>query len=82
MSLLAKVARHRPADRLLAAEALFWLALFRFCLAVVPVRTILRAMTRGGSLDEAAPGVVANQHAAVPECVFRVRWAVEAVART
>jgi len=81
MSLLAKVARHRPADRLLAAEALFWLALFRFCLAVVPVRTILRTITRERPPAKAAPETLPNQPDAVPGSVLSVRWAVEVVAR-
>jgi hypothetical protein len=73
------IARRRPKELLLAAEALLLLALFRVCLALVPVRRILRVVTHGSaSAIESAPVAPEEREAAI---ALRVRWAVEAVAR-
>ena len=76
MSLVAKIVRRRPGDLLLAAEAGVLLVLFRVCLALVPVRKIIRGITRGKAGDGAdASGAEASS------VVRRVEWAVSAVAR-
>jgi hypothetical protein len=80
-SVLRKIVKRRPADLLLGAEALFFLAVFRVALAVLPVRTIIRTITRGRSDDLTAITPFANQSPSVRNRVLRVRWAVEAVAR-
>ena len=79
MSLFAKMMRRRPADLLLAMEALVLLAVFRICLAVVPVRRIIRGLTHGKieeSTTHASPLDEDEQTAA-----RRVQWAVRAAAR-
>ncbi len=78
MTLLSKIARRWPADLLLAAEAFVLLTVFRVCLALMPVRRIIRFITRGhevAALAESAGGEAAVSIA------IRVRWAVEAVSR-
>jgi Transglutaminase-like superfamily len=76
---LANAARRRPADLLLAAEALALLTAFRIALAIIPVKTILRAITRNRrAASDQPPAQLPNP---VPEAVLRVRWAIEAVAR-
>jgi hypothetical protein len=79
MRLLASIVRRRPTELLLAAEAMLLLASFRVCLVVVPVRRIIRTITRGHASaierTQTAPGEL---DAAIAR---RVRWAVEAVAR-
>jgi hypothetical protein len=45
MTLPPKIARRGFSDYLLAAEALLLLVLFRVCLAMVPVRRIIHAIT-------------------------------------
>jgi len=87
MTVLAKIIRRHPADLLLAAEAFVLLAFFRVCLALLPVRRILRMVTRGDagvkSGSNAAAKEVAesadSQHAA--SLARRVRWAVSAISR-
>ena len=79
MTLLAKMVRRGPADLLLAAEAGVLLALFRVCLAVVPVRRIIRAITHGSAGDIAIDDAGATS--AGMESARRVRWAVSAIAR-
>lgn len=76
MILLGKIARRGPAEMLLAAEALALLVIFRVCLAVIPVRRIIRAITHGkasAQMSEAAESAAAAAR--------RVQWAVSAVAR-
>ena len=79
MTALANIVRRSPADLLLAAEALLLLAFFRICLALVPVRTIIRTITRSPS------GANSEDATTIPDrslhIARRVRWAVEAVAR-
>ncbi len=72
-------ARRRPTDLLVAAEALLLLAFFRVCLALVPVRRLLRMVTRG-------PASAIGDASVPPDeldtaTALRVRWAVEAVVR-
>ena len=79
MRLLTKIVRRSPAELLLAAEALLLLAFFRVCLALVPVRRIIRTITRGHpSAIESIQTAPGELDAAIAR---RVRWAVEAVAR-
>jgi hypothetical protein len=73
MTLLGKIARRRPADLLLAAEALLLLAFFRLCLALFPVRKIIRRLTCGRS-----GGSTRADEAQISR---RVGWAVNAAAR-
>jgi hypothetical protein len=83
MPLLTKIARRRPADFLLAAEAFAFLTLFRICLAIIPVRRIIRSITHGQTSSAQLPQAVTSD--ALPGSflseAFRVRWAVEAVTR-
>ena len=91
MTLLAKIVRHKPADLLLAAEALVLLAFFRTCLALVPVRRTIRMVTRGhagvrhggdaGAAIRDAGAADAAGSAASMAVAVRVRWAVSAVGR-
>ena len=78
MTLLAKIVRRKPADLFLAAEALALLATFRVCLAVVPVRRIVGAITHGQRAQTSGDAEVAESSASVAR---RVQWAVSAVAR-
>lgn len=78
MSLFGKIVRRKPADLLLAAEALVLLAVFRVCLALVPVRRIIRGLTHGQA-GEAAKDATASE--AAWSAARRVRWAVSAAAR-
>jgi hypothetical protein len=78
MTLLAKIVRRKPADLFLAAEALALLAIFRVCLAVVPVRRIVGAITHGQRAQTSGDAEVAESSASVAR---RVQWAVSAVAR-
>jgi hypothetical protein len=80
-SVLRKLVKRRPADLFLGAEALFFLGLFRVSLALVPVRTILRAITRGRSGDVSELSARGGELPSTLQCILRVRWAVEAVAR-
>jgi Transglutaminase-like superfamily len=79
MPLVLKLARRSPRDLLLATEAILFLGFFRICLAFLPVRRILRAITRNQAnatpLPEAPPDEFATAQA------LRVRWAVEAITR-
>ena len=79
MTLLGKIVRRKPAELLMAAEALVLLGIFRVCLAVVPVRRIIGAITRGKAGPEAGGDLNAAESAAV--MARRVRWAVSAAAR-
>jgi hypothetical protein len=79
MSLFAKVVRRRPAEWLLAVEALALLALFRVCLAVVPVRRIIGTIAHG-KVDECPIGS-ATLDASELAAARRVQWAVRAAAR-
>ena len=76
MMLVARLVRRSPADLLLAAEAMLLLIFFRICLALMPVRRIIRAITHGQSNDSEAG---AREGAA--EFARKVRWAVSAIAR-
>lgn len=66
----------RAGEWAMAAEALWLLALYRLCLAVMPVKRIIARMTKGRVNGE--PG---DYDAASLEVAGRVRWAVEAAAR-
>jgi len=91
MTSLANMVRRSPADLLLAAEAFALLVFFRVCLALVPVRRIIRVLTRGHiSANSEDPGAAIRDLTeaasdAVPErslrIARRVQWAVSAVAR-
>ncbi len=80
-SVLRKLVKRGPADLFLGAEALFFLGLFRVSLALVPVRTIIRAITSGRAGIGLAPRKAGDELPSTLQCVLRVRWAVEAVAR-
>ena len=77
MSLLGKIVRRGPADLLMAVEALVLLAFFRVCLALIPVRRIIRGMTRG----EPDAGGARESETEASAAALRVEWAVSAVAR-
>jgi hypothetical protein len=83
MPLLTKAARRRPADLVLAIEAFLFLSIFRVCLALIPVRRILRTITYGHSsatpLPPDAPAEGIDQ--TILSQTARVRWAVEAATR-
>jgi len=79
MTLLTKIARRKPADLLLAIEAFLLLAIFRICLAVVPVRRIIRTITHGHARAKTTPEGAPEGPAL--STALRVRWAVEAVTR-
>jgi len=82
MTLLSKIVQRRPGDLLLAAEALALLAFFRVCLAVVPVRRIIRTITHGSTGNsEAESGARDAGPGAEVAIARRVRWAVSAAAR-
>ncbi|MDP9051081.1 MAG: lasso peptide biosynthesis B2 protein [Acidobacteriota bacterium] len=84
MTLLAKVARHGPADLLMVAEAMVLLAFFRLCLAVVPVRRIIGAITHGKAEPkqaDSASGDAVSIDGRELSAAQRVQWAVVAVAR-
>ena len=78
MTLVAKAVRRRPTDLLLAAEAFVLLTIFRICLALIPVRTILRTITRGCSADPTSQPPPTEP---ILTQALRIRWAVEAVTR-
>jgi hypothetical protein len=78
MTLLANIFRRRPGDLLLAAEALVLLAFFRVCLALMPVRRIIRAITHGRAGEQGEPGNIPEKGI---DTAWRVRWAVSAIAR-
>jgi Transglutaminase-like superfamily len=84
MMLLAKISRRGPADLLMTAEALALLTFFRICLALIPVRRIIQAITHGnagtrpGEQKDAAPPAIEDR---VLQIARRVQWAVVAVAR-
>jgi hypothetical protein len=81
MTLLTKIVRRRPAELLLAAEALTLLAFFRVCLALIPVRRIIQSITHGpaGVAPVAELGETAG--ARISQTSRRVQWAVRAAAR-
>jgi len=76
MTLVAKILRRKPADLLLAVEALALLTFFRVCLALVPVRRILGIVTHGKAMASTA-----TQDTAALSFAKRVRWAVSAISR-
>jgi hypothetical protein len=76
MTLFAKIVRRRPGDVLLAAEALVLLAVFRVCLAAVPVRRIIRAITHKRAEGAGEEGLANGL-----DFARRVQWAVGAIAR-
>jgi hypothetical protein len=78
---LAPPTRRSPRELLLAAEALLFLTLFRIALALIPVRRIIRAIVRGNVPASAVPPPAPPQGLAATTAL-RVRWAVEAVARS
>ena len=60
MTLIGKVIKRRPADLILTAEAAVLLVVFKVCLALLPVRRILGAVTHGRKGEvEAAPSSAA-----------------------
>jgi len=93
MRLPGKIVRRRPAELLMAVEALALLVFFRVCLVVVPVHRIILTITRGaepngdacagtgGDADESEAGTKNDAERAAEEIARRVRWAVEAIAR-
>ncbi len=81
MTLLAKMIRRGPAGLLWATEALVLLAFFRICLAIIPSRRIIAAVTHGKA---DLPSTDLNQADAGERemnVARRVQWAVRAVAR-
>jgi hypothetical protein len=79
MSVLANKVRRRPADLLLAAEALLLLALFRVGLAVIPVRRIIGVVARGKAEPHEPDGKTLGEREMI--AALRVQWAVRAVGR-
>jgi hypothetical protein len=79
MAFLSKMARRGAADVLLAGEALGLLVVFRTALAMMPVRKIIGAVTRGRA-DE-AERLQAEETSQTRLTARRVQWAVSAVAR-
>jgi hypothetical protein len=84
MMLPATIARRSPKDLLLALEAVILLAVFRLCLALIPVRTIIRTITHGKAREQ--PGSDSDAVQSEPtdramQVARRVRWAVCAAAR-
>jgi hypothetical protein len=75
---LTNITHRRPADILLATEAFLLLAFFRSALAFVPVRRILRTITRSQS-TEPLPQTTLDEPTLAQ--ALRVRWAVEAATR-
>ena len=76
-SLLSQLRHRRPSELALGAEAFVLLAIFRACLAFVPVRRIVRTVTHG----TASPPQPAPIDPSALPIALRVRWAVEAVSR-
>jgi hypothetical protein len=67
-------------DLLLAAEALVLLVLFRVCLAVIPVRRIIKAITPSPNQAAAKPANISVSDRDL-QLARRVQWAVSAAAR-
>ncbi len=78
MALLEQLRRRKPADLLLAVEAVLLLSFFRVGLKLVPVRRIIRAVCRGSAKSTNSEAVLP---ATAREVALRVRWAVESAAR-
>jgi len=70
------MAQRRPADWMLAFEALLLLSAFRLALAWIPASTILGRLTRGGR-SESVDNLTTRQML----IARRVQWAVSAAAR-
>lgn len=83
MTLMGKVVRRGPKDWLLVVEALALLAFFRVCLAVVPVRRIIRTMTHGpGGVEGERKDLFGGGRSMEDHDVARwVGWGVHAAAR-
>ncbi|MDP9038512.1 MAG: lasso peptide biosynthesis B2 protein [Acidobacteriota bacterium] len=79
MPLVAKLARRRPAEWLLAAEALVLLSLFHVALRLIPVHRVITTLCRGRGSDPLQAGAPIDARAR--EVSLRVRWAVESVSR-
>jgi hypothetical protein len=79
MSLLEKIARRGLREHLLAIEALCLLAFFRACLALVPVRKIIGAFTRGAQKEAHTSSAKLSDFERA--AALRVQWAVRAAAR-
>jgi hypothetical protein len=79
MILIAKAIRRRPADLLMALEALVLLAFFRVCLVIVPVRRIIGAITHNKlAAQQSSQQPLSDQEMTAAR---RVQWAVRAIAR-
>ena len=76
MRWVAKVAQRRPADWLLALEALSLLTAFRLALAWFPASAILGRLTQGGEGQGSYSATSQQMRVA-----RRVQWAVRAAAR-
>lgn len=79
MRLPSKLARRGLADVLLAGEALALLVVFRAALAMMPVRRIIAAVTRGRADEGAYPETTQTSQTLL--ITRRVQWAVSAAAR-
>jgi len=79
MRLLSKLARRGLADVLLAGEALALLVVFRAALAMMPVRKIIAAVTRGRADGSAYAETIETSQTLLT--TRRVQWAVSAAAR-
>lgn len=71
--------RRGPADLLLALEALALLVIFRVCLALVPVRRIIKAITPNRAAPTPSKNDIASERDL--EVARKVEWAVAAAAR-
>jgi hypothetical protein len=76
MGRLRSIAQRRPAELLLASEALLLLSVFRLGLALVPVRRIIAAISRKPEAHS-APYLAGEMQVTAR----RVQWAVSAAAR-
>lgn len=79
MPVLAKLARRRPAEWLLALEAFVLLSIFRSLLTLVPVRRIIGAICRPDA-SKTVPHADSVDDA-TRDVALRVRWAVESATR-
>jgi hypothetical protein len=79
MTLRGETVRRGPSDLLLALEALALLVIFRVCLALVPVRRIIKAITPNRAATNPGGNEIASERDL--EAARKVEWAVSAAAR-
>ena len=79
MTMPGKNVRRGPTDLLLALEAMALLVIFRVCLALVPVRRIIKVITPNRAATNPSENEVASERGL--EAARKVEWAVSAAAR-